>query len=181
MPAARENVSYLTQGVEYLTGKPAGIADCKYKIIKESPDGFTDSAICIDDNGNAVAVWIEPFKKYTVVYAAYKSQNQEWQAAQILSNFNNNAEHVQLSFSNGVFVVVWGESDSGVFKRSIFGVTLAPAEKCKWSEPVLLSPEEENCWHPSIAFGEKGGIITWTSHVQDTPDFQIQVADLIAP
>ncbi len=147
--------------------------------IKKSQDGFTESTIWIDDVGNAVAVWIEPVKKQNVVYAAFKPQNHDWQGEQPLSNINHNAEHVQLSLGNGVFVVIWGESDSEA-ERLIFGATLVPAER-KWSDPILLSPKGESCWYPSIAFGEKVGIITWTSHVKYSPHFQIQVANLNAP
>jgi hypothetical protein len=153
------------------------------KSIRDSQDGFTDSAIWVDDEGNAVAVWIETFKKQNVVYAAFKPKTKSWQGVpQQLSNIDNHAEHVQLGFTNGVFVVVWGESDSTTFKRSIFGATLAPKpENFEWTSAQQLSPANFNCWYPSIAFGEKGGIITWTSHVKRSPDYQIQVADLKAP
>ncbi len=102
------------------------IVNLKYEVIKDSQDGFTDSAIWIDDEGNAAAVWIEPFKKQNVVYAAFKPKTKDsWQGVpQQLSNINNNAEHVQLSFSNGVFVVVWGESDNATFKKIDFGSNL---------------------------------------------------------
>ena len=155
----------------------------EFKDIRDSQDGFTDSAIWIDDEGNAAAVWIESFEKQNVVYAFFKLKNKPWHGVpKQLSNTKNNAEHVQLSFSNGVFVVVWGESDSTPYKRSIFGATWAPkSESLEWTPAVQLSPANLNCWYPSIAFGEKDGIITWTSHVKRSSDFQIQVANLTVP
>lgn len=155
----------------------------KTEVIKDSQEGFTDTSILMDDNGNVVAVWIQPLKKQNVVYAAFKPKDKEtWQGEpQQLSNINNQAEQAQLSFHNGFFVVVWGETDT-TKKSSIFGTTLAPkSEKFEWSPATQLSPAGQNCWRPSMAFSEKEGIITWTTHVKKSTDYQIQVADLKVP
>lgn len=156
----------------------------KSEEIKDSQVEFTDIAILMDDDGNTVAVWIQPFKEQNVVYAAFKPKEKEtWQGVPLeLSNITNKAKNVQLGYCNGVFVAVWEEADSMTFKRSIFGTTLQPKpEKFAWTPAVQLSPANQNCWYPSIAFNEKGGIITWTTHVKRTTDYQIQVANLTVP
>ncbi len=142
----------------------------------------TESSIVIDDEGNAVAVWIKPFENKNVVWAAIRPKNKgSWQGEpKLLSDANHNAESVQVDFNNGSFIVVWGEkADGKIFKRIIRGSTLSPkAEPYEWTPAVQLSPPNQNCWYPSIAFSEKEGIITWTTHSRHSKDYQIQVAKL---
>jgi hypothetical protein len=82
-------------------------------VIKDSQEGFTDTAILMDDNGNAVAVWIQPFKKTKRCLCCIQAKKKKKPGRESLSKFpiiDNQAEQAQLSFHNGVFVVVWGRN-----------------------------------------------------------------------
>lgn len=150
--------------------------------LQGSQHGFKDPSILMDDEGNTVAVWIQTLNHQNVVYAAFKPKEKEtWQGEhKVLSNASSKAEHVQLGFHNGVFVVVWGEASAK--KRAIFGATLAPKpENFDWTPAKQLSPPNLNCWYPSMAFSEKDGIITWTAHAKRSIDFEIHVANLTVP
>jgi hypothetical protein len=151
--------------------------------ITATEDGFANSAIALDDAGNAVAAWIQTFENKRVVHAAFKPSGQEWRGVpKRLSNSNKDADHLQIDYTAAGFVVVWGEEekkDKDQFKRSIHGSTFKPkAEKPDWTPSQQLSPIDQNCWYPSIVFSKDTGIISWTTHKKRSQDFHIDVATL---
>ena len=156
----------------------------KENEIDFSEAGFKESTIFVDEKGNTVAAWIKTHEKSDAVFVRYKLKaNDAWQGEpKKLSTTGKNAEQIQINFLNDHFIVIWGESDTAQFKKTIHGATLKIEEaKPEWSAPTQLSPSELNCWYPSLACNETEALLSWTVHKKRSPYFNIQIGNLIVP
>jgi len=142
--------------------------------LATSKQTFDNSKILIDDQGNALAV-MSLCKNRKVIFAAYKPKGQPWSSVVPLTDSQKNVKKFELSYQQGRFIVVWDEI-SLKNDYSIYGATFSPQTQ-EWSL-ALLSPPDQDCMGPSIAFNEKGeGIIAWT-HWSGKKQFDIQVSEL---
>lgn len=145
--------------------------------IATSKAGFCTSKILMDDQENTLAVWVGLLKNRKAIFAAYKPKGQPWSSPVPLSNSQKHAEKFELSQDHqGRFIVVWNET-SFKLEHLIYGATLSTQTQ-EWSL-ALLSPPDQHCKQPSIAFNEKGqGIIAWSNWNWDKRQFEIQAAEL---
>lgn len=146
-------------------------------VLAASRAGFCSPKILIDDQDNTLAVWIGLLKNRRAVFAAYKPQGQPWTSPVPLSHSQKHADKFELRQDyQGHFVVVWGESSFN-FETLIYGAVFSTQTQ-EWSL-TLLSPEDQICADPSIAFNQKGeGIIAWSNLLLDQKQFTIQAAEL---
>lgn len=137
----------------------------------------SDFDIAIDDDGNCVVVWIEDEHQRGALYASIKPKGGAFQGYQPLSDPLKNTSYFDLKNTHqGSFAVVWNESSDTT--KQICGSAWKVADS-QFSPKVLLSPESEHCWYPSVAFPEKGdGLITWTTHLTRSNNYAIEVASL---
>lgn len=143
--------------------------------LATSKQAFDNSKILIDDQGNTLAAWTGLLKNRKAVFAAYKPKGQPWTSPMPLTDSQKIVKKFELSYQQGHFIVVWDEV-SLKNDYSIYGATFSPQTQ-EWSL-ALLSPPDQDCMEPSIAFNEKGeGIIAWT-HWSGKKQFDIQVAEL---
>lgn len=146
-------------------------------VLATSKAGFDSPKILIDEQDNILAVWIGLHKHRNAIFAAYKPQGQPWTSPIPLSHSQNHVDQFELSQDHqGHFVVVWSEQSFDV-KSLIYGAVFS-TQKQECSS-ILLSPEDQLCGEPSIAFNQKGeGIITWSTLVLDKKQYVIQAAEL---
>jgi hypothetical protein len=145
--------------------------------IATSKAGFCSPKILMDDQENTLAVWVGLLKNRRAVFASYKPKGQPWSLPVPLSNSLKNAEKFELTQDHqGHFIVVWNET-SPKLEHLIYGATFS-IQAQEWSL-ALLSPADQCCEQPSIAFNEKGqGIIAWSNWNWDKKQFNIQAAEL---
>lgn len=144
-------------------------------IISNPHDIAVWSKMCIDDQGNVLVVWEARRENSTTICTAYKPVNQLWMKSVDIS-LSNRADFPEISSDNkGHFVVVWREENSNCL--SVHGAVFDTVSQ-SWTSPSLLSPKNQFCNAPAIAFSKDGkGIVTWETKL-DEIHWSIQAATL---
>jgi hypothetical protein len=161
--------------VLYVVDKPVDQPWSLPIALSTKMDLYSSAKISIDNQGNILVAWVVPEGRKEAPYAAYKPDNQEWEAPVRLSGGTQGCGDIKVETNHqGSFVVLWEE-----FQRkqvSIHGAALSTATK-EWSS-ARLSPAGQDCGSFKLAFNKEGqGVIAWLT-TWDTEDYYVQVAEL---
>lgn len=127
-----------------------------------------DPQIQIDDDENAVAVWVSTENNVSVIQSALKLSGKSWKFSKTLSNSNRKSMTPILTKNRGdkAITVLWLELNPQTKNNSLYGVKLKKNKE--WTTPVQISKDNENVAQFNIRNNQKKNengevMATWSS------------------